>query len=544
MTAHDAVRRVRLAELAVPPLALATPLVSFLRFHEYPLLRTEVALALCATVAAGLALDVLIAVRPKVLRPAFFALLVFVAADLQYHFVQKLQLSFEPASVGMLIAVAILFALGVLTWLIRDGAGTILCTAFGVILVSVLVLPTDTVESGVRFDRPTASRSDLPPVVHIVLDEHIGLDGVPADIEGGKQLRAFIADFYSRNGFALYDRTFSAFAETHYSLASLLNGVIDPPAPNVLRQTGVRFQLLENDWFRRLEQRGYRIRVYQNEYLDFCSIEGESISHCYVYPARDVAFLADQGFSARTKATLLLGYAVADTVMSATMPRLLGGPDGEPPRSVKELPELSTPPALDLFDRISEDLQGHSRGTAFFVHALLPHHAYVVDRQCRPWPEPDQWLNFGRASLLPDAYNTPATRKTRYRRYFEQVRCLYVKLDALFEQMRSAGLFDDAIIIVHGDHGSRISLTCFRDLGRDGVSDRDLVDSLSTLYAERIPGRPAGKSDRFTTIQRLFAEHPLDRAPTAPDRIYLHGGEHSGGSPYRVRRMPALPNDP
>lgn len=533
-------RSTRLADGAVPVLALVTPFVGYLRFQNYPLWRGEVFLAVCGLLAAGLAIGLVIALRPRSLRPGIFVLLMVTAADLQYHFA----VGVVSSPVKIAVAAGSFVAVGTIAWLLRDNLGTILSAALAVMLISAVVLPTDTIEEGAKIDRNLASRTDLPPILHIVLDELIGPAGIPTDIEGGPQLRAAIEEFHERFGLTLYTHAYSAFVETHYSLAALLNGDVEPPGPSVLEEDGLRFVVTQNEWFRQLAGAGYRIRVYESEYLEFCSAEISQLDHCYVYPVAAVGFLDALDIAASVKAALLVGYFVSGTIAGPLLPPLLPGPDDEPSKKVEDLPQLSSLPSLHLFERIADDLTHDARGTAYFVHALLPHYSYMFDRSCRLWGEPSEWLNVGVSSWLPDAHNTPATRERRYKRYFEQVRCVYGTLLRLFEHMRTLGLFDDAIIIVHGDHGSRISLAPYKELGRDGVRDRDIIDNASTPFAVRLAGESFGVSKRTTSIQRLFAERFLHESPEPKqDLLYLHGGEHALGLPYASRRMPRFPDE-
>ena len=58
----------------------------------------------------------------------------------------------------------------------------------------------------------------------------------------------------------------------------------------------------------------------------------------------------------------------------------------------------------------------------------------------------------------------------------------------LFEQMRKLGLYDEATIVVHGDHGSRISLHSPSYLNRDNLTPEDYRDIYSVLFAIKQPG--------------------------------------------------------
>jgi hypothetical protein len=48
--------------------------------------------------------------------------------------------------------------------------------------------------------------------------------------------------------------------------------------------------------------------------------------------------------------------------------------------------------------------------------------------------------------------------------------------------MRELGIYDDAFIIVHGDHGSRISLHSAHKLNQEKLTPEDYRDLYSTLF--------------------------------------------------------------
>jgi hypothetical protein len=58
--------------------------------------------------------------------------------------------------------------------------------------------------------------------------------------------------------------------------------------------------------------------------------------------------------------------------------------------------------------------------------------------------------------------------------------------------MQGAGTFDDSVIIVHGDHGSRIGRVRFPFKDKGGVATQDLLDNFSTLFAVKKPGHRTG----------------------------------------------------
>ena len=74
--------------------------------------------------------------------------------------------------------------------------------------------------------------------------------------------------------------------------------------------------------------------------------------------------------------------------------------------------------------------------------------------------------------------------------------------------------FADATIVIHGDHGPRISAGQYVE----GLSDRDMIDNYSALYAIRRPGTESGYDSRKVSVQRLTAEYfSAEGAELGPD---------------------------
>ena len=138
---------------------------------------------------------------------------------------------------------------------------------------------------------------------------------------------------------------------------------------------------------------------------------------------------------------------------------------------------------------------------------------YLYDEECRIKPDIESWVN----NVSPDAsfdlglINTPDSRRRSYASYFEQLSCTRMALQAFFEGLQKIGVFDDATILVHGDHGSRIALATTDRGTVDSLSDADLIDLYSVLYAVRGPGFESGYDESFRSIQALFAESMLRR---------------------------------
>ena len=94
----------------------------------------------------------------------------------------------------------------------------------------------------------------------------------------------------------------------------------------------------------------------------------------------------------------------------------------------------------------------------------------------------------------------------RYALYFEQVQCTYQKLGEMFDKWQRAGVFEEATIIIQGDHGSRINLNRPQASNVEQMLISDYADSFSTLLAVKGPGHEPGYDLRRIAIQDILPE--------------------------------------
>ena len=193
-----------IANVFAPALILLTPLVSFLSHHRYDLWRTESLISMGAVLLLGLALSLVISLRSELLRPAIIGLLLVLFLDMQFQprfsnwapLLSGWPYASENAPAFLLGGIGlILLASVILTWFFRRHLGTIVSSVFGVMIISTIAFPSEGLRIG-ETNRATAmERLNLPPVIHLVLDGHIGPAGLPKDIPGGAALRRDLDTF-------------------------------------------------------------------------------------------------------------------------------------------------------------------------------------------------------------------------------------------------------------------------------------------------------------------------------------------------------------
>lgn len=177
-------------------------------------------------------------------------------------------------------------------------------------------------------------------------------------------------------------------------------------------------------------------------------------------------------------------------------------------------------------------------GTAYFAHLLPPHYSYLLDSDCNPRPDVRTWYAFAGLAAVPPARHSSLSRSQIYIAHFDQVRCSQRKIGQMLDALRESAALDDSIIILHGDHGSRIARHLVLDSQVDLASDGDFIDSYSTLFAIRSPAIQAGYDRSLRSIQALFAEFALDR-PFREERaeVYATPARRGAQVPLQTRPM-------
>lgn len=287
--------------------------------------------------------------------------------------------------------------------------------------------------------------------------------------------------------------------------------------------------------------------MYQSSYLDFCSVPRVNVDYCYTYPADSIRSTLDSDLGLAQRLNLAfvghwnrsLIYRLVSVAYRVSLTPFLARHGIQAPTHLLSKPRLSALPSLPVIDRISADLLAAPGGTAVFAHLLAPHNAYMFDPDCRLRTDLGTWSH-GFDPTAPGSSNlTPRTRATSYIRYFKQVQCTHRRIAALLQAMDKAGILDRATVIIHGDHGSRISLIGPINKNARQMSNIDLIDNYSTFLAIRMPGRDGGYDRRIRSIQDVFADLVLRRPPAEqPQNVFIFPRHGQSGQPLETKPMP------
>jgi Sulfatase len=380
-----------------------------------------------------------------------------------------------------------------------------------------------------RADRIPGNR---PQVLWLLLDEQIGLAGFPSypacDIA-----RTKLTETLEKYNFTLYPYAYSNYAGTIDSVPSLLNGRLLRRPEELIEQTGEGnlrwYQARANSAFDGFAGEGYHVIGYQHASLRMCDASFGA-AECRDYRDQLGRLHQAPGDWKQRSAWLVGSYQASDPWLGRVRSffpircqlRMTG------PLGVEDL----------WPDRLASEILSAQRQTFFFVHLLTPHSPYLYkpDGSIRPL---NQWSE-DRA----DERLNPSAYEERYCRYCEQVQFLAAQLDGFLQRLEQAGALNRMIVLIHGDHGSRIRRILNPRSPEEEPENqdaesldyvtappmRDLLDRFSTLLAvrppeSRAPAISAEKHSLLTLVTRFLYQHDPSDGVERADRVYLFDRE-------------------
>jgi hypothetical protein len=526
------------------------PLLIFLRYHGYSLLRIEVLICFGLFALAGLVLGAIMMIGRTAGRVLFISLLVLLVFDLQ---------TTGPTMKHLLGVWLGLVALG---WLIRNHLSRLTCLLAGVVLVSTFVVPGGP-PAVWREGSPSATTpgpAGLPFILHIVLDEQIGIEGIPAEFDPGGEVAGNLAEFFLANDFEVYGRAYSRFYNTQDSLTNLLNFAgSQEPSRFFEGPFHMGMKPRENAWFAKLFEKGYAVHVVQSDYLAFLDnddvLGNPDRRSSLSYVLETIKTCEEASLAPLQKAKFILGslsklsYLLKWSRDHYVILRSSGiGKKLNLPGWGESCDRINTLSAMKMAHVLNSDLDFAAAGKAYLAHLMLPHYPYAYEEGCRLKGDIATWLYANDAKVSPRR-NDSASRAERYPQYLKQVVCTAKILGEMFTTLKNRGLWDESIIIIHGDHGSRIDRGPPSIQYIEKMTDKDFVDAYSTLFAVKRPGVPGRYDDRLLPVDHLFARifgeerEPGDEFLQDNPHVFVEnfGDEFVRKPMPRFSRAPGLP---
>jgi hypothetical protein len=504
----------------LPFLIFSASFITYLAGNSYPLISPEVWIALCGIGLLALVVTSFTVNQWRVCYALVVAVLIALFLDKQFGDIADMN---KFSLIGLILGV-IVFALK-----LKEKFYLTMTAFFATWLISTLVLPLWAEGPGaVHFvDKGHLVGSNSSPrIIHLILDAHIGIEGIPTNTGLGKAVKEQIVAFYHRYDFFVYGGAYSHYFRTWDAIPNAMNFSAEPKQNAWVTRAGPSspFRMRTNNYFRVLSQRHYHLNIVESDILDFCSDSDKNaaLQGCTTYRAHALGALARVNLPVSQKVILVfLGYlksshrflAIAPIYQSIQrkftshgVPLLSWAEDALWTPSSSFFGSINT---MEIMEGLWDEVLMVPPGNVLFAHLLLPHYPYLYNADCSTHSSIEDWktgTNFGEFRSLRNGQNSSQLREEQYSLYFQQLQCLYARLDKLFLGMKRAGVFDDSIIILHGDHGSR---TFRHEPTPDNVAlltEDDYKDAFSTLYAIKIPGKPGGYDSSVLPLEQLLAQ--------------------------------------
>ncbi len=482
-------------------LIVATHLINYVNYLNYPKFNLEVMILAIGAFLCSMVISAILWSVGTILRIILYSFLIFV-------FLSDAVFTFGTTDGGTVFQLFIFLLTGLLlcAYFLREHLSKILIIVFATTLGSAIIIPAVPNENHQLIQPNRISGNQKPTVIHLLLDEHIGLAGMNESVPGGAEARSEAVRLFEKYNFRVFENAYSEYFDTHATMASMFNPEQKTEINALTERKRATVHLLQNKYFQRYADEGYSINVLQSSYFDVCSSIVPVVSHCTVY--RHDSFGPDvlNGLSAWQRNEVLVrmyfsSFALIKLIRLAEIQvqRLAAGNGVAVPGLGLWHGRVGPLASARDFQQFASQVANAAAGQLHFAHIMMPHHPYVYDEQCNVRP-PSAWRMRSAASGL----NSIQERFVRYDDYFAQLKCGLKVLDRVFERWRMSGLLERAIVIVHGDHGARIMRHNVKTNALQNFTESDFVDAYSALFAVRGPNITPGFDTRMLPLTDLL----------------------------------------
>ncbi len=506
------------------------PFVRFLLQNDYPPCAPEVLLGIGAAFAFCAALALLL--RPGPLFAAAVALSICLVGG---NTARLLLASIIQLRWRLLIPCLLVLS-AVAAWRLRAAfynTVVVFCLAAVAVDVAHALMPQDRPP---RVEQQAATAGTLEHIIYLIFDEHIGPEGMPGEFPEARRARAAVERVLSRHNFDLYPRAFSNYSSTFSSIPSILNHKLLARRGDSTTTHSGRVTVRDDQLIRDFLSRGYAVRLYESDTLELAPPDLDRRITRISYKGNSIGALTHVRWPWPVK----LGHIAGSYLQSDTLWSDIG--NLAPVIGFHLHPQRVGPLAVvDIWpDRLLADIKNARHKTVFLAHLLTPHYPYVYYPDGR-WRDRSEWETDDLIEPLP-----AGVYARRQRQYAEQVEWLSAQLDGFLTSLGSAGVYDRAQIVVHGDHGSRIRLSRDCDLPArrkiEALGDdvdraelydyaaepglQELLNRFSTLLAIKRQGSRSPHVDRRTgSVLRFtkdaFYPGTLCAAESGDESVYL-----------------------
>jgi hypothetical protein len=371
---------------------------------------------------------------------------------------------------GVLLLFSVIVFLFV--WLLRKKLGKIMLVVLGVLWLALLFTPTNSENDiEVQHDGKPLNAA-LPRYIHIVLDGHIGIEGMSLDGNVDETVYSVeLAKKFIKNGFNVYGRAYTQHNKSLYSFSTFLNFSEGEQPGLFIEEKKFGGTLTQNKLFKTLTEQGYRINLYQTNYIDMCDNKKYNFNKCENYKLDK---LYDKALGTQNKIVVILNkliwsYPLLGGVLYNLAKSSVGVSLGLPDFTILRGDTFSSE-SLNMLKQLEADVLQSQKGQAFFAHIMLPHHPYHFDSECKL------------TEVVPV--------KQGNAEYFAQLQCIQKKIGEFIARLDEKEMLSNSIVLIHGDHGSR-ELSPQPSL--NSPPSKNHISWHSTFYAEHVPGENTSK---------------------------------------------------
>jgi hypothetical protein len=377
--------------------------------------------------------------------------------------------------------------LGLLQGKFASSINAMLVAFSAVWLFSNLLLSSkEMIEPPLRNLEGDLAGAGLPPIVHLILDEQMSPEALPDTIPATSHPATRIVPDYMRSGFDVFTSVWSSHHLTHHSLSETFSLTSD--MNNFAPGAGpVQWRVSNNNYVSRLVEMGYQVNVVQSNYLDICP-ENKDV-FCYTYSRSGNG----RAFTRRVPNLLFrLKLALLELNNYWRGPQRRGGiflygfasqglwAIGLPTDTTGYI--LQPAAMLEVLNEVAVRLEVLQPGQAYIVHLLLPHVPYVLSKDCSVNPT-SVWSRPGGEQ----------SEQEIYEHYWDQAACAHLQVMQVVNR-----LSNDTVVIVHGDHGARVTWK-----GLNGSVDADMYQTMLAVRHGKSSGRKI--TDRLS-LPRVFSD--------------------------------------
>lgn len=478
--------------------ALWASFLNLLNYNHYPLFRAEVGVTLLGLALAG----VLMGVVQRMARPrlAFLIAALFTAVAIDLN-----------ASIELIWFYAIWAGLAIVAFFAICALLKIVLAAFAAVFLfqlAALLTPdgnsTANENEAQDVEQLSGPGSARPAIIHLVLDSYLGFDGMALGPAAYRNLRAEQVAFFTEQGFHIYPQAYSRHSGTTDSLPRMFSYGED--GPRVHRITPYHNAPEELPYFTDLDRRGYRIRAVLPLYFDLCA--KQKLTHCRSWESSDLTSMLGTELGPLDRAKVfgftLLQLANAPARVAAAIQYGANDTLGTKGRWTSNRSQLYHLASAKEFDRFISELADVRPGEARFAHVLLPHSPFGLRADCSVKPETD-WHN----------EHGPTSVTSREQAYVDQVRCVQRRIARMLDVLDHSQAGREAIVVIHGDHGSRIA-PAHPSLDGPELSPREMLMVHSALFVMRVPGEAARIDPEVHALDELMADFRARDFASAP----------------------------